>query len=68
MIVKVTKLVWDHIGIGKETEGLLAKPMLHFGYVDRQLVFPCDLLRGREVIDLLVLVQAFVEIRLAGAT
>ena len=68
VIVKVAEFIWDHIGVWQETEGLLAKPMLHFGYVDRQLVLACDLLGGRKVIDLLVLVEAFVEIRLAGAT
>ena len=44
-----------------------AKLVLHSSNVQGELVLSSDLLTRREVIDLLVFIKTFVEIRLAGA-
>ena len=67
MIVKVSEFVWDHVGVRQEVKFLLAELVLHLYDVDSKLIFAGDLLRRREVIDLLILVQAFVKVSLTGA-
>ena len=67
MVVKVTELVRDHISIRQEAERLLAEAILHLGNVDGKFVFASDFLRLGEVVYLLVLIQALVEIIFAAA-
>ena len=45
---------------------LFAKSLLHSDDVEAEPVFPCDFMTLREVVDLLVLVQAFVQVALAA--
>ena len=56
MIVKVTEFVWDYISVRQKVKLFLAKFVLHFGDIESQLILSSDLLRGRKVIDLLILV------------
>ena len=68
MVIEVTKLIRDHIGIRQEVKGLFPELVLHLGDVERQFILSGNLLGVRKVVDFLKLVQTFVEIRLAGAT
>lgn len=67
MIIEVAELVWQDVGIGHEVEGRLAKALLHAHDVEAKPILARDLMALREVVDLLVFVEAFVLIRLAGA-
>ena len=60
VIVKVTKLIGKNVGIWREIKCTFAEALLHSDDVEAESIFACDLVRLREVIDFLVLIQAFV--------
>ena len=64
--VEITKLVWQYIGVRNEIERSLSEFFLHPHHVIAKSIFPGDFIALREMIDLLVFVQAFVEVALAG--
>ena len=62
MLVKFSKLIRQDVGIGNEIKVLLAIAFLHPHNVEAKSIFPCDFMTLGEVIDFLVLIQAFVEV------
>jgi hypothetical protein len=66
MGVKVSELVRENVGVRDEVEVSLPELLLHADHVVTQAVLPSDLIALREMVNLLVLVQALVEIALAA--
>ena len=60
VIVKVTKLIGKNVGVWRKIKCTFAEALLHSDDVEAESVFACDFVRLREVIDFLVLIQAFV--------
>lgn len=67
MVVEVTKLVWKDVGVRDEVKGCLTVFLLHAHEVEAKPVLAGNLVALRKMVDLLVLVQALVLIRLASA-
>ena len=66
MLVKLTELIWQDVGVRYKVKMLFAISLLHSDNVEAKPVFPCNFVTLREVVDLLVLVQAFVQVALAA--
>ena len=62
------KLVWKHIALRDEVELVRSKLVAHLHEVHDQLVLPCQLCGVEEVIDLLVLTQAIIDLLLVIET
>lgn len=60
--IEIAKLIWQNIGVWHKIEVLLAISFLHSHHVEAQAIFTSDFVTLREVIDLLVLIQAFIDI------
>jgi hypothetical protein len=60
----VCKLIWETESLRSDVEGFPSELLLHPDDIHTELIFPGDLIRGREVIDLLVLIESIIEIRL----
>ena len=60
VIVKVTKLIGKNVGVWRKIKCTFPEALLHADDVEAKSIFACDLVRLREVIDFLVLIQAFV--------
>lgn len=67
MVVEVTKLIRQYVGIGAEVKCRLAKALLESDNVKAETILSGNLVRLREVVNLLVLVEAFVLIAFARA-
>lgn len=65
--VEVPELVREDVGVGHKVKVLLAVLLLHADHVKTEAVLPGDLVALWEVVDLLVLVEALVEVALARA-
>lgn len=65
VLIELTKLVRKDVGIRNEVEVLLSKPFLHSHDVEAKPILSSDFMTLREMIDLLIFVQAFIEIALA---
>jgi hypothetical protein len=63
--IEITKLIWQNVGVWNEVKGSFAELFLHADHVVAETVFPGDLVTLREVVDLLVLIQALIEVALA---
>jgi len=66
MLIKLTEFIWQDVSIWNKVKMLFAKSFLHSDDVEAEPVFPCDFMALREVIDLLILVQAFIQVALAA--
>jgi len=66
MCVEIAELIRQDVGVRHEVEVLLAEAFLHPDYVVAQAVLPGDLVTRWEMVDFLVLVQAFIDVRLAA--
>ena len=64
MLVKFTKFIWQDVGVWNKVKMLLAKPLLHSYYIKTQSVLSGDFVAHREMINLLVLIKALIEITL----
>jgi len=60
MWVKVGKLIWKNIGVWDDVELIFAEFLLHLHNVVTETILPSELIRLREMVDLLVFVQALV--------
>lgn len=60
MIVEVTELVWQDIGVGGEIEGRLTVSLLHTDDVEAETVLAGDFVTLGEMVDLLVLVETLI--------
>lgn len=67
MVIKVAKLVWKYVGVRDEVESCFTEFLLHANEIKAKTVLTGDLMTLREVVDLLVLVQALVLIGFACA-
>jgi hypothetical protein len=67
MSVEISKLIRKDVGIRDEVKVGLAKFLLHANHIIAQPVFPSDFITLREMIDLLIFVQAFIEVGFAAA-
>ena len=65
VFIEFAKLIWEDVSVWHEVEVLFAISFLHPDNVEAKSVFPRDLMTLREVVDLLILVQSFVEVALA---
>ena len=63
--VEVSKLVWQDVSVRYEVEACFAKLLLHPHHVVAQSILSCDFITLREMVDLLVLIQTFVDIGFA---
>lgn len=66
MGIKVPKLIRQNVGVRDEVKVLPAESLLHPNHVEAEPVFAGDLVALRKVIDFLVLVESFVEVRLTA--
>lgn len=66
VFVKFAKLIRKNVSVGYEVVVLFAISLLHPHNIETESVFASDFMTLREVIDLLVFVQPFVEIALAA--
>jgi len=66
MCIKITEFIWKNVGIRNKVKVSLAKFLLHADHIIAQAVFYGDFVALRDVIDLLVLIQAFIEIAFAA--
>lgn len=64
--VEVAEFVWEDIGIRDKIEVSLAILLLHSDHVVAEAIFPGDLIALGEMIDLLVLIETFVDITFAA--
>lgn len=67
MVIKVAKLIWKDVSVRDEVESCFPEFLLHANEIKAKTVLTSDLMTLREVVDLLVLVQALVLIGLASA-
>ena len=67
VVVEVSKLIWQDVGVWAEVKGTFAEALLEAHDIEAKTVLARDLVTLREVIDLLVLVQALVLVALARA-
>jgi len=61
---KISKFVWQDECFWCNIKRFSSKFLLHSQNINTEFVFSCDFVRAREVIDFLILVKSFIEIRL----
>ena len=66
VFVKFSKLIWKNIGIWHKIEMLFAKSFLHPHNIKAEPVLSGDFIALREVINLLILIESFIQITLAA--
>lgn len=66
MRVEIAELIRQDVGVRHEVKVLLAKAFLHPHYVVAKSILPGDLVTRWEMVDFLILVQAFIDVRLAA--
>lgn len=66
VLVELTKFIWQNVSIGNKVKVLLSISFLHSDNVKAEPIFSCDFVTLWEVIDLLVLIEAFVQVALAA--
>ena len=62
LIIKIFKLIRQNVGIWDNVKRSFSMQLLHFKYVFSELVFSCNLIRARKMIDLLKFIQSFVNL------
>ena len=60
VVVEVTKLIRQDVCVRAEIKSRFAESFLHTHYVETQSIFASDLITLREMVNLLVLIQAFI--------
>ncbi len=68
VIIKVTELFWKNVCVRSKVEDMLAEFFLHADDVETHSVFAGDLVARRELVDLLILIKAFILVALDWAT
>ena len=66
MLIELTKLIRQDVSVWHKVKMLFPKSLLHSDSIEAKPIFPGDLVALWEMVDLLVLVEAFVEIALAA--
>lgn len=62
MGIEVSEFVWEDIGVRHEVEVLFPESLLHANHVETETVLPRDLIALWEMVDLLILVQSFIDV------
>lgn len=65
VLVEFSELIRKNVSVGNEVEMLLSIPFLHSYDVEAETIFPSDFMALWKMINLLVLVKAFIQIALA---
>jgi len=65
VLIELAELVGQDVSVRHEIEVLLPKPLLHSHDVEAESIFPRNFMALREVIYLLVFIQALVQVTLA---
>jgi hypothetical protein len=60
VLIEFSELVGENVSVRNEVKMLLSKSFLHSNNVEAESILPCDFMTLREVVDLLVLVKAFI--------
>ena len=60
VVVEISELIRQDVGIRTEIESRFSEALLHAHYIEAQSVFSCNLITLREVIDFLVLIQTLI--------
>lgn len=68
MAVKICELVWQIVSIWNDIKGLLAKFLLHLDDIGTKTIFSCELKTVWEMVDLLVVIEALVNVLLIRLT
>ncbi len=58
--IEISKLIWENVGIWYKVKVLFAKAFLHSDHIVAKTILTSDLVTGRVVIDLLILVKTLV--------
>jgi hypothetical protein len=66
MSVEVTEFIWKNVGVWYEIEVAFPELFLHADHIIAKSVLSSDLITLREMIDFLVLIQAFIQVALAA--
>lgn len=64
MVIEVSEFVWKVVRIWNDVEWLLAILLLHFDYVCTKSILSGELVAARKMIDLLVIIQVIIDVRL----
>ena len=65
MVIEVSKLIWQDVGVWAEVKRSLSEPFLQAHNIETQTILSSDLVTLREVIDLLILIEPFILVALA---
>ena len=65
VVVEIAKFIRQDVGVWAEIESILAESFLKPDYIKAKSILAGDLVTLREVIDLLVLIEALILIALA---
>lgn len=65
MCIEISKLIRKNVSVRHKVEVLLAKPFLHSYDIIAKSVLSCNFVALRKVIDLLIFVKSFIDVRLA---
>lgn len=68
MVVEITELFWQNVGVRCKIESRFTEFLLHSDQVEAETVFFSDLMIVWKFVDLLVFIQTFVLVRFARAT
>jgi len=60
VIVEVTKLIWQNVGIRAEIKGRLSKSFLHTHNIEAKSIFTSDLITLWKMVDFLILIKTFI--------
>jgi hypothetical protein len=66
VLIEFSELVRENVSVWNEVKMLLSKSFLHSDNVEAESILPCDFMTLREMVDLLVLVKAFIQIAFAA--
>ena len=66
MLVEFTKFIWQDVGVRNEVEMLLSEALLHPHDIEAKPVLSRDFVALRKMVNLLILVQALIEVTLAA--
>jgi len=67
MLVEFTKLIGEDVSVWHKVKLRLSKPLLHPHNIKAKSIFTGDFMTLREMINLLILIEAFIQITLAAA-
>jgi hypothetical protein len=65
MRIKFSELIWKNVGVRDEIEILLSILFLHSDHIVTKSIFSCNFITLREMIDLLIFIEALIEVALA---